>query len=75
MTTSANQINEILTANNITNYFVREGKRAAVWFAKYANQNAGYSVGKSDALWQIRLQSVSAYNQIASLIGYTKYNF
>lgn len=73
--TTATQISEILNANNVTNYIVKDGKRSVKWFAKYAGQNAGYQVGISDALWQIRLQSVTAYNQIASLIGYTKYNF
>jgi hypothetical protein len=73
--THATQIAEILKANNVNNYIVKDGKRAVKWFARYENQNAGYQVGISDALWQIRLASVVAYNEIASLIGYTKYNF
>lgn len=73
--TTATQITEILKANNVNSYIVKDGKRAVKWFAKYQGQNAGYQVGISDALWQIRLQSIAAYNQIASLIGYTKYNF
>ena len=74
--TTANKITEILKNNNVLNYIVKDGKRSVKWFAKYnCFEESGYQVGISDALWQIRLKSVDAYTQIASLIGYTKYNF